>query len=209
MKRLLLLLFATLGFVSSANTVTYDYSYSGDSLNGSDGSSCYVNKYGYGDSIICDNGAGAEGVLGYTSAPMDLGYQSGEAAGNILNAIADAFIQGMKNEQASKENRYVLPAINNSLRNTPFYNFGTTYKSDGGTFSGSDGIRCSFFSENELNCNNAVNYYLSSPTKMRGSDGTTYVSNWKNDSDNSYYCVTSSFGSKCCGNRTSKTCSSK
>ena len=117
-------------------------------------------------------------------------------------------IQGMKNEQATKANRYVLPAINNSLRNTPFYNFGTTYKADGDNFSGSDGIRCSFYSENELNCNNGVNYYLSSPTKMRGSDGTAYVSDWKNDTDNNYYCVTSSFGSKCCGNRTSKTCSS-
>ncbi|MBT7322911.1 MAG: hypothetical protein HN857_03005 [Gammaproteobacteria bacterium] len=146
---------------------------------------------------------------GYTSAPMDLGYQSGEAAGNIINAIADAMIEGMKNENAAKANTYVPPAINNSLRNTPFYNFGTTYKSDGYlNFTGSDGIKCYAENNAQFSCNNGVNYYIGS-LEVFGSDETSYQSDWKDVSNDNYYCVNSSFGSKCCGNQYSKTCSSK
>lgn len=148
---------------------------------------------------------------GYTSAPMDLGYQSGEAAGNIINAIADAMIEGIKNEQATKANTYAPPALNNSLRNTPYYNFGTTFSADGkGNYNGSDGINCTHYSDTVIKCNNGVTYNISNAAKTRmvGSDGTTYVSDWKDESDNIYYCVTSSFGSKCCGDYYYKTCSS-
>lgn len=184
---------------SGSNPVSY-YNI-GSTFYGNDGSECEV----FANELNCRSNSN----YGYTSAPGDLAYEAGYGASSVINQIADAMIQGMKNEKSIKANTYTPPVIKNSLRNTPFYNFDTTYKADGVNFSGSDGIRCSYFSENELNCNNGVNYYLSSPTKMRGSDGTTYVSDWKNDSNNSYYCVTSSFGSKCCGNRTSKTCSSR
>ena len=107
MKKLLLSLLLLLSFVGSAETVTY--SQSGDYLYGSDGSSCYVDKYSYNNSIVCDNDNNTS--YGYTSVPMELGYSSGEAMGAVINEIANAIAEGIANENASKEqNNFSLPA---------------------------------------------------------------------------------------------------
>ena len=217
MKKLLLLLLLSLGFTSYADTVTYHKS--GDYLYGSDGSSCYVDKYSYDVSIVCDNDNNAS--YGYTSAPMDLGYSSGEAMGTVINDIANAIAEGIANDKSSNtrsyssgsnnqtsSNPYLPPVIKNSLRNTPFYNVDTTYERYEDAFYGSDGIICTFFNDKEFNCNNGVSYYIGDTkvTKVHGSDGTSYTSNWGNGGNDNYYCVTSSFGSKCCGNWASKSC---
>jgi len=98
MKKLLLLLLLSLSFEGFAETFTY--SQSGNYLYGSDGSTCRQNHNGYSTQIICDNDNNT--TYGYTSGPMDLGYQSGEAAGTIINAIANALVEGIANENASK-----------------------------------------------------------------------------------------------------------
>jgi hypothetical protein len=163
----------------------------------------------YGDTNAFMIGA-YEGSYGLISNLGQLaGFEVKDENENIINDIAEAMIEGMKNENAAKANTYVPPAINNSLRNTPFYNFGTTYKSDGyGNFTGSDGIKCYAKNNAQFSCNNGVNYYIGS-LEVFGSDETSYQSDWKDVSNDNYYCVTSSFGSKCCGNQYSKTCSSK
>lgn len=235
MKKLFLLLFLSLSFVSSASSVNY-YSI-GSTFYGNDGSECEVfanelicyrsgsnpvSYYNIGSTFYGNDGSECEVFAnelncrsnpnyGYTSAPGDLAYEAGSGVSSVINQIADAMIQGMKNEQATKANTYVSPVINNSLRNTPYYNFGTTFSADGkGNYNGSDGINCTHYSDTVIKCNNGVTYNISNAAKTRmvGSDGTTYVSDWKDESDNIYYCVTSSFGSKCCGDYYYKTCSS-
>ena len=115
----------------------------------------------------------------------------------------------MQNNNQTSSNPYLPPVIKNSLRNTPFYNVDTTYERyNDASFYGSDGIICTFFNDKEFNCNNGVSYYIGDKkvTKVHGSDGTSYTSNWGNGGNDNYYCVTSSFGSKCCGNWASKSC---
>jgi len=98
MKKLLLLLLLSLSLEGFAETFTY--SQSGGYLYGSDGSTCRKNQYAYPTQIICDNDNNT--TYGYTSAPMDLGYQSGEAAGIIINAITNVLVEGIAKENASK-----------------------------------------------------------------------------------------------------------
>jgi len=98
MKKLLLLLLLSLSFEGFAETVTY--SQSGDYLYGSDGSTCRQNQYAYSTQIVCDNDNNT--TYGYTSAPMDLGYQSGEAIGTAIMGIFQAIEEGITNENASK-----------------------------------------------------------------------------------------------------------
>ena len=131
-----------------------------------------------------------------------------EAVGNEIandkSSNTRSYSSGSNNQTSS--NPYLPPVIKNSLRNTPFYNVDTTYERyKDASFYGSDGIICTFFNDKEFNCNNGVSYYFG-PTKVHGSDGTSYTSNWGNGGKDNYYCVTSSFGSKCCGNWASKSC---
>jgi hypothetical protein len=164
-------------------------------------------QYGYTNAFMIGAYEGSYGLI--SNLGQLAGFEVKDENENIINDIADAMIQGMKNENAAKANRYVPPVIKNSLRNTPFYNFGTTYKSDGYlNFTGSDGIKCYAENNAQFSCNNGVKYYVGSD-KAFGSDDTSYKSDWKDVSNDNYYCVNSSFGSKCCGNQYSKTCSVK
>lgn len=199
------------------NGANYPLSGSGNYIYGSDGSSCYFQ----GNYLYCNNGnnttygdtnafmIGAyQGAYGMVSALGQLaGFQVQDEEGSAINDISNAIAEGIANEKASKAKTYSPPVINNSLRNTPFYNFNTTYEFDGNNnFYGSDGMRCSYVDDNNFSCNNGITYHFSNPVQVRGSDGTSYSSNRRDSSDDNYYCVTSSFGSKCCGNMFFKRC---
>jgi len=160
MKKLLLLLLLSLSLEGFAETFTY--SQSGGYLYGSDGSTCRKNQYAYPTQIICDNDNNT--TYGYTSAPMDLGYQSGEAAGTMINAIANALVEGIAKENASKTKYNTQP--------TNFY----LNKNDakGGKYNAKTG---KYNLSNSTKSINAYNPLICIKGYIKTSDGCKKISN--------------------------------
>jgi len=104
---------------------------------------------------------------------------------------------------------YKFNTSNKSQSNSRrFYEKGTTWQWNGSKGYGSDGMQCNVKDDYYfLSCNNNVSYYICEIDNVRrtcGTDGTYYTSDWTGD--DSYYCLTSNFGSRCCGSATKKTC---
>ena len=219
MKKLSFILFLSFALIGHANAHSGRTDSKGGHNDYSNGTYHYHNS-GNNKTSVMDYGSYQcsglfavpynENQPGYTPCPAIQAYEANYELGTAIMEIFQAVGEGITNDKTSKTKSYSAPVINNSLRNTPFYNFGTTYQRDKDKLSGSDGIRCSFIvNSNDFSCNNGVNYYVSDTgIAAFGSDGTSYKSNWGNSSDDNYYCTTSSFGSKCCGSNESKTCSS-
>jgi hypothetical protein len=89
-----------------------------------------------------------------------------------------------------------------------FYEKGTTWQWNGSSGYGTDGLQCNLKDDYYfLSCNNNVSYYICQIDNVRrtcGTDGTYYTSNWAGD--DTYYCLESNFGSRCCGSQSKKTC---
>ena len=192
MKKLLLLFLLTLSFVTLAADVNYRQV--GTQLRGDDGSTCRQ----VGNQWRCKNVKGnSDDDWGWGSNRIkyfvdDGPYDYDKAAQGLMFWL-DLF-------ESSN-----APTINNSLRNTPYYDFGKTYTRKGDMIYGSDGLKCSVVTYS-FNFNNGVKYENCGNYGFCGSDGTSYFSTWRNSGDDNYYCVNSSFGSKCCGTRNRKTC---
>ena len=198
MKKLLLLLLLSLGFVTLAADVNYRLV--GEQLRGDDGSTCRL----VGNKWRCTN---VKGDSDDDDDDDDWGWGSNRIKYFVDDGDYDydKAAQGLKNilNLLGVSNSSNAPTINNSLRNTPYYNFGTTYTwTDGGwTIYGSDGLVCKA-TNYSFNCNNGQTYQ-DCGNKMCGSDGTSYwsVGNTANG------CIKSSFGSLCCGPKNgTKTC---
>jgi len=164
------------------------YTKVGSIFYGSDGSKCEVDYLGDMD---------CSAQLGRSQSLTDDAGNAGEMMGQALEGIFNSLFGGNSNNQS------ITP-----MKGIPYYDFGTTYEWKGqyGDFGyGSDGMECWFDSSNTLNCNNGVTYSECGNLAC-GSDGTTYQSSNTNASTSDYYCITSSFGSKCCGTLNYKTC---
>jgi hypothetical protein len=229
MKKLLLLLLLSLSFGVSADTITYDnfgrgsdgskckentiggIDCSGGGINGTvryrslgspnrfdgdDGSTCKVNGIG---KLVCErkNKVSED----YNKDPnagrvsVEAASQAGALLGKGLIGILEA-LAGNTTQQ------------NNSMQGKRLYEKGTAWRWNGSKGSGTDGLQCSLKDDKYfISCNNDVSYYICYINDIRrtcGTDGTYYTSDWKGD--DSYYCLTSNFGSKCCGAADTKIC---
>ena len=94
------------------------------------------------------------------------------------------------------------------MKGKRLYEKGTAWRWNGSKGNGTDGLQCALKDDKYfISCNNDVSYYICYINDIRrtcGTDGTYYTSDWKGD--NSYYCLTSNFGSKCCGAADTKIC---
>jgi len=183
MKKLLLLLFLSFGFIESAIAVTYTpdgyggyrdsngITYTPDGyggMRGSNGSTCKKNYYGV---ITCSGGNQNSGNSGWgavTNSSNDIGASFGAALGKLFSSSGQS---------------------NNSMEGTPYMNRGTSYKFSNGNWSGSDGMKCKMKSDINWSCNNGVSYQMCGQGKFCGVDGTTY------QVQNGY--IQTSFGTKC------------
>ncbi|MDB4848036.1 hypothetical protein OAI02_06045, partial [Candidatus Pseudothioglobus singularis] len=140
MKKLLLLLLLSVGFISNAETTSYHKI--GSTLYGDDGSECEV----FGNELICESNPS----YGYTSVPMELGYSSGEAMGAVINEIANAIAEGIANENTSKKKKnFNLPANSYTTSTGVWMCNNGYYEKDGfckripsNAFSYANGFKC-------------------------------------------------------------------
>jgi len=151
MKKLLLLLLLSLGFLSSADAMTRcsDGSYvSGTSCQRAPNGT-YVSGRSYGNSYNSgSSGAGAAA-----------NYEAGALMGNTINKL----INSLDSSNNNNSNSYTSKRI---------FDFGTKWSLKGGVLRGSNGIVCSDY-PNMVTCNNRVNYWQCG-NKLCGSDGTSY-----------------------------------
>ena len=202
-------------------TVSYRQLGSLNRFDGDDGSECEFNLLG---EFECTREDKSELVDDddneYINNAAERGRKTGEMMGKAIVEIfggTPAESSGTSEQSGNKWEKIISNALSNNptygnnkypMKGTPFYNFGTTYqwRVQYAEFGyGSDGMDCWFTSSTEMSCNNGVNYWLCGK-KSCASDGTSYQSNIDNGGTLDYYCITSSFGSKCCGSETHKTC---
>ncbi len=208
MKKLLLLLLLSLSYVASAE-VTYS---SGIGVwYGDDGSECDETISG----LICENYNGTVVTSYDKSGSTWYGDDGSECEMDLLDLICKSYYelneyQIKAGERGRKTGEMLGKAFNEIFDNspmsgTPLFNFGTRIEFLGSDMFSSDGLQCWNSSGNIMSCNNGIDY---SPCggKLCGTDGTSYLSNKGNGGTDTYNCVTSSFGSICCGDSNNKTC---
>ena len=225
MKKLLLILLMSLSFGVDAYDRCYETKLTGKAFQGvtgeivktADGNIWEVkydwkNLNAWGSNVRVCNGLNNSGaaylvVKGQRIDVKRLGHSndnqgrvSVEGASQAGAMVADGLF-GILDALAGSSNK----SQSNSRR---LYEKGTTWQWNGSSGYGTDGLQCNLKDDYYfISCNNNVSYYICHIDNVRrtcGTDGTYYTSDYSGDS--SYYCLTSNFGSRCCGSQSKKTC---
>ena len=174
MKKLLLLLLLSFGFISLVNAHSGGTDSSGGHYNRSTGG------YHYHNSGSSSSGSYSSSYSGNCACPYDTasdGSRCGARSAWSRSGGASPICYASDSSSSS----------NSRLR---LFEYDSQWQMTGGGLLGSNGMVCANFDTYGGTCNNGVNYWQCG-SKLCGSDGTSY--SFPNTD-----CVSSSFGSYCC-----------